>query len=61
MKELQTPHDKVLWTLKSSGEMSISRLRQQAGLIKACLDIVLEELEGENRIVIKHGSAVLKN
>jgi hypothetical protein len=46
MRHPQTPCDKVLWILGSScGEMSISRLRQQTGLTKAGLDIVLGGLE----------------
>jgi hypothetical protein len=45
MKYQQTPHDKVLWTLGSSSELSISRPRQQTRLVMADLDIVLEELE----------------
>ena len=61
MRVNQTPRDKVLWTLGShGGEISISRLRSMTGLKKAGLDIVLEELEGENRIVIRHRSVMLK-
>jgi hypothetical protein len=57
----QSPKDKVLWTLKSSGgEMSISRLRQHTELTKAELDIILEELERENRIVIRHKTVLLR-
>ena len=40
--------------------MSISRLCIMTGLKKAGLDIVLEELERENRIVIRHRSVMLK-
>ena len=62
MKEQQTPRDKVLWILGSfGGEMSISRLRSMTGLKKAGLDIVLGELEGENRIVIRHRLVMLKS
>jgi hypothetical protein len=61
MREQQTPRDRVLWILGSGGgEMSISRLRQQMGLTRAGLDIVLGELEREKKIVIRHGSVILK-
>jgi DNA-binding transcriptional regulator GbsR (MarR family) len=60
MKQQQTPRGKVLWTLGSSGEMSISRLRQQTGLKKAGIDIVLRELARENRVIIRHLSVMLK-
>ena len=61
MEEHQTPRDKVLWTLGSSGgEISISRLRKQTALTKPGLDIILEKLERENRVVIRHGSIMLK-
>ena len=62
MKEQQTPRAKVLWILGSSdGNLSISRLRSMTGLKKAGLDIVLEELERENRIVIRHRLVMLKS
>jgi len=62
MKEQQTPRVKVLWILGSNdGKLSISRLRSMTGLKKADLDIVLEELERENRIVIRHRLVMLKS
>jgi len=61
MNKQQTPRVKVLWALGSSdGKLSISRFRSMTGLKKAGLDIVLEELERENRIVIRHRSVMLK-
>ena len=61
MKEQQTPRGRVLWILGSSdGEMSFSRLHSMTGLKKAGLDVVLEELAMENRIVIRHRSVMLK-
>ena len=38
---------------------SISRLCSMTGLKKAGFDVVLEELERENRIVMRHGSVML--
>jgi hypothetical protein len=61
MKEQQTPRDRVLWILGSNdGKLSINRLRSMVGLKKAGLDIVLEELKRENRIVIRHKAVTLK-
>ena len=61
MKEQQTPRNRVLSILGSNDDkLSISRLRSMEGLKKAGLDIALEELERENRIVIRHKAVTLK-
>ena len=53
MKEQQTPRDKILWAIGSNdGKLSISRLRSMTGLPKAELDIILEGLEKENKVII---------
>jgi len=61
MKEQQTPRDKVLWALGSfDGQLSMTRLRQQTDLTKAELDPILDELEKENKIIIRRKMVLLK-
>jgi hypothetical protein len=61
MREQQTPRDKVLWILGESGvKLSISRLRSQTDLLKSKLDAILEDLEKENRVIIRGKTIQLK-
>jgi hypothetical protein len=60
MKERQRPRDKVLWVLgESCGKMSMIRLRSQTRLPKAELDSNLEEMEIENKVVIKGNKQII--
>jgi hypothetical protein len=61
MREPQTPRDKVLWALgESGGKLSISRLRSQTDLLKSELDAILEDLEKEDKIIIRGKTILLR-
>ena len=60
MREHQTPRDKVLWALGSfDGQLSMTRLCQQTDLTKAELDTILDELEKENKVVVRRKMVLL--
>jgi DNA-binding MarR family transcriptional regulator len=57
----QSPHNSVLWELASHGKMTRGLLRQRIGMKQAELDVILDDLEKEDRIkktIGKHGEVI---